>query len=41
MSKELVAQWFNKLSEVERDLPLLLVDNYAYTPRMAYNEVMR
>lgn len=40
MSKELVAQWFNKISSVEQDLPLLLVDNYAYTPRMAYNEVM-
>ena len=40
MSKELVARWFNKISESEKDLPLLLVDNYAYTPRMAYTEVM-
>lgn len=40
MSKELVARWFNKISATEQDLPLLLVDNYAYTPRMAYNEVM-
>ncbi len=40
MSKELVARWFSKISTVEQDLPLLLVDNLAYTPRMAYNEVM-
>ena len=40
MSKELVTRWFNKISEAEKDLPLLLVDNYAYTPRMAYSEVM-
>jgi len=40
MSKELVARWFSKLSEAEKDLPLLLVENYAYTPRMAYSEVM-
>jgi hypothetical protein len=40
MSKELVTSWFSKLGESEKDLPLLLVDNYAYTPRMAYTEVM-
>ena len=40
MSKELVANWFAKISEVEKDLPLLLSDGYAYTPRMAYTEVM-
>jgi len=40
MSKELVARWYSKISETEKDLPLLLVDNYAYTPRMAYSEVM-
>jgi len=40
MSKELVTRWFNKISEAEKDLPLLLVDNYAYTPRMAYSEVI-
>ena len=39
MSRELVTRWFNKISTVEQDLPLLLVDNYAYTPRMAYDEV--
>ncbi len=40
MSKELVSRWFNKLGESEKDLPLLLSDGYAYTPRMAYTEVM-
>ena len=40
MSKEMVNRWFSKLSEAEKDLPLLLVENYAYTPRMAYSEVM-
>jgi len=40
MSKELVARWFSKISIAEQDLPLLLVDNYAYTPRMAYTEIM-
>jgi len=39
--KELVSNWFSKLPEGERDLPLLLSDGYAYTPRVAYNEVMR
>ena len=41
MSKELVARWFNKISEAEKNLPLLLVEGYAYTPRMAYDEVNR
>ena len=40
MTRELVTRWFNKISTVEQNLPLLLVDNYAYTPRMAYDEVM-
>lgn len=40
MTKELVARWFSKISEVEKDLPLLLSNGYAYTPRMAYAEVM-
>lgn len=40
MSKELVARWYSKISEIEKDLPLLLIDGYAYTPRMAYAEVM-
>jgi len=41
MTKELVSAWYNRLPEMERDLPLLLVDGLAYTPRTAYNEVMR
>jgi hypothetical protein len=41
MSKELVNHWYNKISVTERNLPLLLVDGYAYTPQMAYDEVNR
>lgn len=39
--KELVSAWINRLPEAEKDLPLLLVEGSAYTPRVAYNEVMR
>ncbi|MBA7490218.1 hypothetical protein ES702_00753 [subsurface metagenome] len=41
MSRQLVERWFNKLSSVERDLPLLIVAGTAYTPRTALNEVKR
>lgn len=41
MSKELVTQWYNKISATERGLPLLLVDGFAYTPQMAFDEVNR
>ena len=40
MSRELVTRWVSKISEAEKDLPLLLVSGYAYTPRMAYTEVL-
>jgi len=40
MSRELVTRWIGKISEAEKDLPLLLVSGYAYTPRMAYTEVL-
>lgn len=41
MSKELVSRWFEKLSDAERNLPLLIVGGVAYTPRAVYDEVMR
>ena len=41
MTKELVTRWFNRLALGEQDLPLLLSGGFAYTPRMAYDEVMR
>lgn len=41
MTKEIVSAWFNRLSEKEKDLPLLLSEGYVYTPRATYNEVMR
>lgn len=41
MTRELVSAWINRLPEGEKDLPLLLVEGYAYTPRMTYDEVIR
>lgn len=41
MSKELVSRWLNKISESEKNKPLLILGGFAYTPRQAYDEVMR
>ena len=41
MTKELVQKWYNAISNAEKDLPLILVDQIIYTPTTAYNEVMR
>lgn len=41
MSRELMTRWFNKLPTSEQDLPLLISDGIAYTPRTALNEVNR
>jgi hypothetical protein len=41
MTKELISAWFGKLSDAERNLPLLIVAGVAYTPRAVYDEVMR
>jgi len=41
LTLEFVSRWFNRLPEYERDLPLLLVNGVAYTPRVALQEVMR
>lgn len=41
MSKDLVSRWFNKLAVAERDLPLLILDGLAYTPKQTFDEVMR
>ena len=41
MSKELVKKWFNKLPSAEQNIPLLIIDGIAYTPRQAYDEVNR
>ena len=38
---ELVRRWFNALPQYERDLPLLVVNGVAYTPRAALAEVER
>ena len=36
-----MSNWLGKMPEAEKDLPLLLLDGIAYTPRVAYNEVAR
>jgi hypothetical protein len=36
-----VRAWFNRLPPYEQDLPLLMLDGVAYTPRMALAEVER
>lgn len=41
MSKDLVSKWFTKISPVEQNMPLLVLNGLAYTPRQAYDEVMR
>jgi len=41
MTLELVSRWFQKLPQYERDLPLLVVNGVAYTPRAALQEVRR
>jgi hypothetical protein len=40
MSRQLISNWFSKLGEPQKDLPLLLVNGIAYTPRAAYTEVI-
>jgi len=41
MTKEIISAWFNRLPVGEQDLPLLIVEGIAYTPRMALEEVNR
>lgn len=41
MSKDLVTKWFNKLSTEEQNLPLLVLNGLAYTPRQTLDEVTR
>lgn len=41
MSKDLVTKWFNKLSTTEQNMPLLILNGLAYTPRQTLDEVTR
>lgn len=41
MTKELVTRWFNKISNEEKNMPLLVLNGLAYTPRQTFDEVMR
>jgi hypothetical protein len=36
-----VQAWYNRIPAADRDLPLLILDGYAYTPRQALEEVRR
>jgi len=41
MSKEFIESWYRRIPELERDLPIILIEGRVYTPREVYNEVMR
>jgi len=41
MTLERIRAWFNRLPEVQRDLPIVIYDGVAYTPRMILDEVQR
>ncbi len=41
MSKELVSNWYQRLSIAERNLPLLIYQGNLYTPQATFDEVMR
>lgn len=41
MTKQVVSNWYNKLSNAERNLPLLIYQGNVYTPQATYDEVMR
>ena len=41
MSKEFVEKWYSGIPEMEKDLPIILLDGKVYTPREIYEEVMK
>lgn len=41
MTKQVVSNWFGKLGQLEKNLPLLIYQGNVYTPQAAYDEVMR
>lgn len=41
MSKDLVTKWFNKIPTSEQNMPLLVLNGLAYTPRQTLDEVTR
>jgi len=41
MSRELIERWFKSIPEYERDLPIVIHNGIAYTPRMILDEVRR
>jgi len=41
MTKQVVSNWFSKLGQSEKNLPLLIYQGIVYTPQAVYDEVMR
>lgn len=41
MTLQLIYRWFSRLPPLERDLPLVVLDGRAYTPRAVLEEVRR
>jgi len=41
VSKEFVERWYSRIPEMEKDLPIILLDNKVYTPREIYEEVVK
>lgn len=41
MSKEFIEKWYNKIPEIERNLPIIYFDGKVYSPKEIYNEVMK
>ena len=41
MTLAVIRRWFNRLPDIEKDLPIVIVNGIAYTPRMILHEVMR
>jgi len=41
MTLEVIRRWFSKLPESERDLPIVIYNGIAYSPRAILYEVMR
>ncbi len=41
MTLKYVKAWYDRLPPYERDLPIIILEGYAYTPRMILSEVER
>jgi len=41
MTLTVIRRWFDRLPNIEKDMPIVIVNGVAYTPRMILHEVMR